>query len=81
MMYWIWTIPWVFILIFSAGWIFGKKFSEKRCNAKFYKEQFECDERRRMDADAERMYKKIVDINNRVSDLEHNFNKEDNCNG
>lgn len=30
MMNWLWVIPWVVLIIFSAGWIFGKRFGKKQ---------------------------------------------------
>ena len=29
MMNWLWAIPWVVLIIFSAGWILGKRFGKK----------------------------------------------------
>lgn len=30
MMNWLWAIPWVVLIIFSVGWIFGKRFGKKQ---------------------------------------------------
>lgn len=32
MMNWLWAIPWVVLIIFSAGWILGKRFGKKQVN-------------------------------------------------
>lgn len=32
MMNWLWAIPWVVLIIFSAGWILGKRFGKKHVN-------------------------------------------------
>ena len=32
MMNWLWAIPWIVLIIFSAGWILGKRFGKKHVN-------------------------------------------------
>ena len=32
MINWLWAIPWVVLIIFSAGWILGKRFGKKHAN-------------------------------------------------
>lgn len=63
---WLWAIPWVIIIIFSAGWHFGAKVATRREVARKFKEEADRMEERNTAQTISEIYKHLDNLENKI---------------
>ena len=80
MMNWLWIIPWVITIIFSAGWYFGAKVSLKKERNRVMKEEAERGQERNFSRAVSSVYEQIdalgKNLQGQIDNLERRYYRQ-----
>lgn len=81
MINWFWVIPWIVIIIFSAGWHFGGKEAVRKESRRQMKEQCDRNSEMSMRKTIEELYRHLDNLESKIEQIYATRIKEEHNNG
>ena len=81
MINWLWAIPWIVIIIFSAGWHFGGKVAVRREIREQMREREARESERHCNREVSELYKHLDNLESKIEQIYATRIKEENNNG